>query len=139
MNTPKFRLAAVGTGYFSQFHYDAWHRLSVNLTGICSLKIEEAKTVSSNFENCDAFTNFEEMLALKKPNLVDVIVPPKAQVLIIKHCLEHRVPVICQKPYTIMTDLLYASIGSAPTEKIKILRKINIKSSKNCCHIANCR
>ena len=100
MNTPKFRLAAVGTGYFSQFHYDAWHRLSVNLTGICSLKIKEAKTVSSKFENCEAFTNFEDMLASKKPNLVDVIVPPKDQVLIIKHCLEHRVPVICQKPFT---------------------------------------
>lgn len=100
MNNREFRLAAVGTGYFSQFHYDAWHRLSVNLTGICSLKIKEARKVSSKFENCEAFTNLEEMLASKKPNLVDVIVPPKDQVLIIEHCLEHRVPIICQKPFT---------------------------------------
>ena len=36
------RLAVVGTGYFSKFHYDAWKRLKVNLVGICSLNEDEA-------------------------------------------------------------------------------------------------
>ena len=38
----KIRIAIVGTGYFSQFHYDAWKRLEVSVVAICSLNKNEA-------------------------------------------------------------------------------------------------
>ena len=42
------RLATVGTGYFSQFHHDAWRRLDVNLVGVCSLnKVQAAATAAA--------------------------------------------------------------------------------------------
>ena len=37
----KMRIAIVGTGYFSKFHFDAWIRLGVNIVAICSLKENE--------------------------------------------------------------------------------------------------
>ena len=40
----KVRIAVVGTGYFSKFHFDAWMRLGVNIVAICSLNKNEAIT-----------------------------------------------------------------------------------------------
>ena len=40
----------VGTGYFSQFHYEAWSRLSdAEIVGICDLDIDKAKHVTADF------------------------------------------------------------------------------------------
>ena len=41
----KLKVAAVGTGYFSQFHYDAWSRLPVELAACCSLEEDQAKAL----------------------------------------------------------------------------------------------
>ena len=62
------RLAVVGTGYFSKFHYDAWKRLNVNLVGICSLNEDEAGKYSKQFQNCEVFSDFETMI--KTTNLI---------------------------------------------------------------------
>ena len=38
------RVACVGAGYFGQFHYDAWARISrVTLVGSCDLNIKAAQ------------------------------------------------------------------------------------------------
>ena len=64
----KIRLAVVGTGYFSQFHYDAWQRLGVKIVGICSLDENEAIKYSKIFDDCRVFLNFKDM-SEKKPQL----------------------------------------------------------------------
>ena len=57
-NTNKIqRIAVIGTGYFSQFHYDAWRRLKVNLVGVCSFDQKKARLIASSFKNCD-FSHF---------------------------------------------------------------------------------
>ena len=36
--TDKYRVATVGTGFFSQFHHEAWARMAdVELASVCSL------------------------------------------------------------------------------------------------------
>ena len=39
------KIAVIGTGYFSQYHFDAWKRLKVNVVGVCSLDIKKAQKV----------------------------------------------------------------------------------------------
>ena len=39
----KIRLVVVGTGYFSQFHYDAWQRLGVKIVGLSLAENEAIK------------------------------------------------------------------------------------------------
>ena len=51
----KIRIAVVGTGYFSQFHFDAWKRLEVNVVAICSLNENDAIYYSKKFNNCTIF------------------------------------------------------------------------------------
>ncbi len=100
MTTPPIRIAAVGTGYFSQFHYDAWRRLEVDLAGVCSLDREGAEATANSFPGCRAFEDFEEMLDAVKPELVDLIVPPQSQFALINAAVHRRTPLICQKPFT---------------------------------------
>ena len=94
------RLVVVGTGYFSQFHYDAWKRLNVNLVGICSLNENEANKYSKQFQNCEVFSDFETMIKTTKPELVDIIVPPLNHLKFIKIAARNKVDIICQKPFT---------------------------------------
>ncbi len=94
------RLATVGTGYFSQFHYDAWKRLNVELVGVCARTAEETDTVRRDFGDPPAFTDFAAMLDAVKPGLVDIIAPPPTHLGFVRAAVERGVPVICQKPFT---------------------------------------
>ena len=96
------RLAAVGTGYFSQFHYDAWVRLDVDLVAVCSLNKSEAVAVAAAAAYADtaAFDDFETMLDAVKPDLVDIIAPPSVHLAFIEMCVARGIPAICQKPFT---------------------------------------
>ena len=80
----KIRLSIVGTGYFSQFHYDAWKRLGVEVIAICSLNKNEALERSKQFNNCKVFSDFKTMIYETKPSLVDIIIPPQNHLNFIK-------------------------------------------------------
>ena len=96
----KIRLSIVGTGYFSQFHFDAWKRLDVEVVGICSLNKNEALERSKQFNNCKVFEDFKTMIIETKSTLVDIIVPPQNHLNFIKIAAESNVNIICQKPFT---------------------------------------
>ena len=77
MTDTPIKVAAVGAGYFSKFHYEAWNRLGVNLVGICSLTLKSAKTIAKDFGAQQTFTDLEKMLDYTQPDLLDIISPPK--------------------------------------------------------------
>lgn len=114
------RLAVVGTGYFSQFHYDAWKRLNVDLVGICSLNKDEASKYSKQFQNCEVFLDFETMIKTTKPELVDIIVPPLNHLKFIKVAARHKVHIICQKPFTTSINEAKEAISFAKRKRVKI-------------------
>ena len=53
------KICAVGTGYFSQFHFDAWCRLGANIKGICQLNLEESLKVANGFSGCHGFDDYD--------------------------------------------------------------------------------
>ena len=114
------RLAVVGTGYFSQFHYDAWKRLNVDLVGICSLNKDEASKYSKQFQNCEVFVDFETMIKTSKPELVDIIVPPLNHLKFIKVAARNKVHIICQKPFTTSINEAKEAISFAKRKRVKI-------------------
>ena len=113
------KIAVIGTGYFSQYHFDAWKRLKVNVVGVCSLDIKKAQEVANEFENCKFFSDFEEMIRVTKPTLLDLIVPPKDQLKLIRKIAKFGINIICQKPLT-------NSIKDAK-KIIKIVKKTKIR------------
>lgn len=98
MSNP-LRIATVGTGYFSQFHYDAWRRCEgVELVGIADLNFASAQKLADAF-GCTAYGDVVRMLEEEKPDLLDVITPPASHLPLIEQAATHGVNVICQKPF----------------------------------------
>ena len=72
MTTQNIRVACLGAGYFSQFHYGSWNRLErVTLVGACDTDLEKAKATG-----LPAYSDLGTMLAEQQPQLLDIILPP---------------------------------------------------------------
>ena len=95
---PTKRIAIIGSGYFSQFHIAAWQRLQVSVCGLLTLDHETGDALCERFDINKRYTTVDELLD-DQPDLVDIIVPPDAQLGLIKPIAEHRIPMICQKPF----------------------------------------
>ncbi len=93
------RIAVAGTGFFSQFHFDAWARLDVEVVGICSLDAPSAASVAAQFPGCQVFDDFVAMVAATRPDLIDIVTPPSTHLDFIRIALAAGIPVICQKPF----------------------------------------
>lgn len=93
------RIAVVGGGFFSQFHYDAWARLDVEVVGVCDLDLSVAQTRAASYPNCTAYDDVAKMLTAQSPDLLDIVTPPATHLSIITQAIEAGVPVICQKPF----------------------------------------
>ncbi|MEM9278607.1 MAG: Gfo/Idh/MocA family oxidoreductase, partial [Pseudomonadota bacterium] len=79
----KIQTACIGTGYFSQFHYDAWRRIEgVELVASSSLNLDEAKATG-----LPAFDDAADMLKEASPDLVDIITPPSCHLELIRLCV----------------------------------------------------
>ncbi|MEO0380878.1 MAG: Gfo/Idh/MocA family oxidoreductase, partial [Pseudomonadota bacterium] len=94
------RVACIGAGYFSQFHYDAWARIDgAEVVGACDLDFARAQATGA-----PTFRDLDHMLNLAKPDLLDIILPPPAHGATIRVALVAGIKwIICQKPFG--TDL----------------------------------
>ncbi|MEL7132333.1 MAG: Gfo/Idh/MocA family oxidoreductase, partial [Pseudomonadota bacterium] len=90
------RVACVGAGYFSQFHYGSWARMKgVDLVGACDLDIAKAEAAGT-----PAFSDLGEMLTEAAPDLLDVILPTAAHATSIRAALTAGIKwIVCQKPF----------------------------------------
>ena len=98
------RVATAGTGYFSQFHYNAWQELRdeglIELIAICNRTASTGEEFAVRYGIPAVYGDFETMLAEVKPDLVDVITPPVTHLAYVRAAVDKGVAVICQKPFT---------------------------------------
>ncbi|MGI9490011.1 MAG: Gfo/Idh/MocA family protein [Geminicoccaceae bacterium] len=94
-----FRVAVAGTGYFSQFHYDAWSRLDgVCLAGAASFDPKSLADIRERFGVETVFDDVSNMLDQVRPDLLDIAAPPNAHQTLLNEAAARGVDVICQKP-----------------------------------------
>ncbi len=98
------RVAVVGAGYFSQFHYNAWRRLHeagrVELAAVCDRDGERARAVAASHGIAHHFTDLQALLAEVRPDVVDLVTPPDTHEALVTAAIGHDALVICQKPFT---------------------------------------
>ncbi|MDF1719847.1 MAG: Gfo/Idh/MocA family oxidoreductase [Minwuia sp.] len=91
----RLRVAGVGAGYFSQFHYRSWQRIdAVDLIGVCDTDLDRARAIDPD---C-AFAAVQDMIAQTAPDLVDIITPPAARLAVAEAVAAAGLPMIVQKP-----------------------------------------
>jgi predicted dehydrogenase len=116
----KLKVAAVGTGYFSQFHYDAWSRCNdVDLLGIADLNLAAAQETATRYGG-RAFDDCGQMLDAVQPDLLDVITPPPTHFDMISLAAERGINVICQKPFCGGLEAAKRAVDLAETAQIDI-------------------
>ncbi|MEL7229747.1 MAG: Gfo/Idh/MocA family oxidoreductase [Pseudomonadota bacterium] len=97
--TQKLRVAVAGTGYFSQFHYDAWQRCpEVEIVGIADVNKDAAKAKAHEL-GAALFGDVATLLDGVKPHVLDIITPPPTHFDLIEMASQRGVSVICQKPF----------------------------------------
>jgi predicted dehydrogenase/kynurenine formamidase len=95
----KLRGVAVGAGYFSQFHFEAWSRLDdVELTAICDVDHAAAQRAADKCGVLSVYSDFAEMLEAEQPDFVDIITRPESHLELARVAASHGVAIICQKP-----------------------------------------
>lgn len=92
----KLKVACVGAGYFSQFHYASWGSIpEVHLAASCNRDIAKAQATG-----LPAYDDLRKMLAEVNPDVLDIILPPVAHAETIRIALDAGVKtLICQKPF----------------------------------------
>ena len=115
----KLKGVAIGAGYFSQFHFEAWSRIeNAELTAICDLDLTRAQQAATVFGVSNAYNDFGEMLTAEKPDFVDIITRPDSHLALVQQAVDSGVAIICQKPL--------APTFEAAQQIVDIARKANV-------------
>lgn len=101
MNAPSQnrRGVLIGTGYFSDFHLDAWQRVrGAEIVVVCDLDRERAERAAAKYGIASVHTDAAE--ALQNPDLdfVDLATPPADRLALFRQVAQRGLPVITQKP-----------------------------------------
>ena len=93
------RGVAIGAGYFSQFHFEAWSRLeNVQLTAVYDRDGARAAQAVARFGIGRAAAEWRSMIDEEAPDFVDVITPPDSHADICAFAASRGVHIVCQKP-----------------------------------------
>lgn len=118
------RVACVGAGYFSQFHYGSWARMDrVRLVGSCNRDIEKARAT-----RLPAYDDLAAMLAETRPDILDIILPPVAHAGAIRTAVAAGIPtLICQKPFCRSLEEAREMVALAETTGTRIIVHENFR------------
>lgn len=98
LQTP-VRIAAVGAGYFSHFHFDGWKRIEgACVEALAVRNTERARPVAEQHGIPKVYGDVERMLDEVKPDVIDIISPPESHLEYVRLAAERGITIICQKP-----------------------------------------
>ncbi len=122
--TGNIRVACLGAGYFSQFHYESWARLErVTLAGSCDNDIAKARATGH-----PAYGDLSAMIDAVDPDILDIIVPPASHAAAIRTAIQAGVKyLICQKPFCQSLDEARAIVNEADAAGVTLLVHENFR------------
>lgn len=121
-----FKVACIGAGYFSQFHYEAWRRINgVQLVASVDINIDSAKATGLS-----AYDDVQLMLDRESPDIVDIILPPTGHLSTLSKVIETGCKlIICQKPFCLSVTEAEQASALAASAGIPLLVHENIRFS----------
>jgi predicted dehydrogenase len=99
----KLTSVLIGCGKIASAHLDALGDLNnVDVAAVCDLSAVRAEATAERFGVKRWYSNYSQMLADIKPDLVHITTPPSSHFPLAKDCLDAGLNVLCEKP--IVTD-----------------------------------
>lgn len=99
MPSPPLRGAVIGTGYFSQFHFDAWSRMDdVDLVACCDLDAARAAETAARYGLANSYADARSLLESEDLDFVDIVTRPDTHLELCREAAAAGVAIICQKP-----------------------------------------
>ncbi len=122
------RIVAIGAGYFSQFHHDAWTRIAgVSLAAICDADRGKAEGFAKRFGIPRVYTDPAAMLDAERPDLVDIISPPLSHLALIRLAAARGINAICQKPFCQSLTEAQTAVAEAERAGIQLVVHDNFR------------
>jgi predicted dehydrogenase len=91
----------IGCGAIAREHLRALETLeNVEVAAVCDLSPARAEATAERFSISKWYSNYPEMLANTRPDLVHITTPPSSHFDIAKDCLAAGLNVLCEKPIT---------------------------------------
>lgn len=96
--TQKLRVAVIGLGNMGRHHAKHWHQNSdADLVSVCDSNGERTHTYANQY-SCQAYTNYEAMLATESLDAVSIAVSTAAHASVALACIAAGVSVLIEKP-----------------------------------------
>ncbi len=93
------RYAVLGTGFWSQFQISAWNEVGgVDLVAVYNRTLSRAKATAVRFGVPAVYDDPRKLFEAEQLDFVDIITEIDAHAPLVMLAVEHKVPVICQKP-----------------------------------------
>jgi predicted dehydrogenase len=97
--TTVLKAAVIGTGVISKEHLSFLAASPhARLVGVCDLSRAAARYAAQRYGADAPYTDFNQMLAEAKPDVVHILTPPQSHKFIATACLKAGAHVICEKP-----------------------------------------
>ncbi len=94
------RGAVIGCGFFAANHLHAWRQIEdVNLIAVCDIDEDKAKAAAATFGISETYADAAEMLAVEKPDFVDIVTTMPTHRELAELAANLRIPMIVQKPF----------------------------------------
>ena len=119
---------AVGAGYFSQFHFDAWNRIDgVDLAAVCDVNADAAKQAADQYGIANTYSDYGKMLDEEKPDFVDIITRPESHLALVKQAADRDIPIICQKALAPAFDEAKQIVNIAESTQVPLMVHENFR------------
>jgi predicted dehydrogenase len=133
MDSPKKRLALVGTGirgvkFWGQFIQENYSDVA-QFVGLCDINPGRLAFGKSyiGVPDCPTFTNFDEMLAVAKPDLVMVTTVDNTHDEFIVKSLAAGIDVVTEKPMTTTADKCQSIVDAARSSPARLIMGFNYR------------
>lgn len=93
------RFAMLGAGFWARYQLSAWQELEgVHCVAICDPNSGKAEALAKERGVPKIYTDPKTLFIQEKLDFVDIVTPVETHAPLVHLAIEHRVPVICQKP-----------------------------------------
>jgi predicted dehydrogenase len=128
MDRKKLRGVAVGAGYFSQYHFEAWQRIEqAEIVALCSLDAATADEAASKYGIARTYTDAVVMLDREQPDFVDIITPPQTHLELVRLAAKAGAHILCQKPLAPMMEEARAIVEVAAKAGVRLMVHDNFR------------